>query len=130
MQDFRQLKVWQKAHRLTLELYEETKQFPPDERFGLTSQIRRGSSSIGANIAEGCGVNSRVHFARYLQLASGSTSELAYHLILARDLGYIAPKNFETFAAKADESQDARQLHSKAQGRFEGCGSRVLTHDS
>jgi four helix bundle protein len=103
MQDFRQLKVWQKAHKLTLELSEETKQFPPDERFGLTSQIRRGSSSIGANIAEGCGVNSRVHFARYLQLASGSTSELAYHLILARDLGYIAPKNFETFAARADE---------------------------
>lgn len=103
MQDFRQLKVWQKAHALTLELYEETKRFPPDERFGLTSQIRRGSSSIGANIAEGCGVNSRVHFARYLQLASGSTSELAYHLILAKDLRYIEPKRFQTFATQADE---------------------------
>jgi four helix bundle protein len=103
MQDFRQLKVWQKAHALTLKLYEETKNFPSDERFGLTSQIRQGSSSIGANIAEGCGVNSRVHFARYLQLASGSTSELAYHLILAKDLGYIEQEQFLTFAAKTDE---------------------------
>jgi four helix bundle protein len=103
MQDFRQLKVWQKAHALTLELYEQTKRFPSDERFGLTSQMRRGSSSIGANIAEGCGVNGRVHFARYLQLASGSTSELAYHLILAKDLGYIEQKRFQAFAAQADE---------------------------
>jgi four helix bundle protein len=102
MQDFRQLKVWQRAHALTLELYDETKGFPPDERFGLTSQIRRGSSSIGANIAEGCGVNSRLHFARYLQLASGSTSELA-HLILAKDLGYIEAKRFQAFAVRADE---------------------------
>jgi four helix bundle protein len=124
MQDFRQLKVWQKAHALTLELYEQTKRFPSDERFGLTSQMRRGSSSIGANIAEGCGVNSRVHFARYLQLASGSTSELAYHLILAKDLGYIEQKRFQAFAAQA-----ARRFDREAAIGLEGRWSGFLTHD-
>ena len=102
MQDFRQLNVWQKAHELTLELYGATRTFPSDERFGMVSQIRRSSASIGANIAEGCGLNSRIHFARYLQLASGSTSELAYHLILAKDLGYIDEKRFAMYAGTAD----------------------------
>ncbi len=90
MKDFRRLEVWQKSHRLTLEIYRLTKAFPLDERFGLTSQMRRCSASIAANIAERCGRGSNADFHRFLQMAMGSASELEYHLLLSRDLGYLA----------------------------------------
>jgi four helix bundle protein len=89
MRDFRELKVWSKAHTLTLDLYKVTKAFPPDERFGVTSQVRRAAVSVGANIAEGCGKSTKPDFARFLQMALGSASELEYHLLLASDLGYL-----------------------------------------
>jgi four helix bundle protein len=89
MKDFRKLKVWEKAHLLTLQAYRITEAFPKHE-LGLASQIRRCSSSIPANIAEGCGRlgNSELH--RFLQIACGSASELEYHFLLARDLGYMS----------------------------------------
>lgn len=86
MKDFRSLNVWHKAHEFTLIVYKATKQFPREELYGLTSQIRRASSSIPANIAEGCGKNSNADFCRFLQIAFGSASEVEYHLLLARDL--------------------------------------------
>lgn len=86
MRDFKRLQVWQKAHKLTLAVYEVTAAFPKDELYGLTSQIRRSSSSIPANIAEGCGREGEAEFARFLQIAAGSASELQYHLLLAHDL--------------------------------------------
>ena len=86
MQDFRDLKVWQKSHQLTLEVYRSTATFPREELYGLTSQIRRASSSIPANIAEGCGRNSPNELRRFLEIAMGAASELEYHLLLARDL--------------------------------------------
>jgi four helix bundle protein len=86
MKDFRNLKVWERAHELTLELYRMTGRFPREELFGLTSQIRRCCASIGANIAEGCGKRGNAEFQRFLQIASGSASELDYHLLLAHDL--------------------------------------------
>jgi four helix bundle protein len=91
VQDFRNLKVWQAAHALTLDIYTWTKSFPVDERFGLTSQLRRAASSIEANLAEGCGRGSDDDFARFVQIATGSASELQCHLILAYDLGYLEP---------------------------------------
>jgi four helix bundle protein len=90
MKDFRNLKVWEKAHRLTLQMYKLTTGFPREELFGLTSQIRRCCVSIGANIAEGCGKRGNNEFQRFLQIAAGSASELDYHLLLARDLGFVA----------------------------------------
>jgi four helix bundle protein len=89
MKDFRKLTVWQKAHAMVLSSYKATAGFPKHELFGLVSQIRRCSSSIPANIAEGCGRigNSELH--RFLQIACGSSNELEYHFLLARDLGYI-----------------------------------------
>ncbi|HEV7673913.1 MAG TPA: four helix bundle protein [Candidatus Angelobacter sp.] len=89
MKDFRELKVWEKAHQLTLLAYKLTNGFPKHELFGLASQIRRCSSSIPANIAEGCGRlgNSELH--RFLQIACGSANELEYHFLLARDLGFL-----------------------------------------
>jgi four helix bundle protein len=89
MKDFRQLKVWEKAHHLTLAVYQVTASFPRDEIYGLTSQMRRAASSIPSNLAEGCGRNSDAELARFSSIAAGSASELEYHLLLARDLNLI-----------------------------------------
>ena len=89
MRDFRKLQVWEKSHALVLGIYQSTQRFPKDELYGLTSQMRRASVSIPANIAEGAGRESipeRVHF---IQIANGSASELNYFLLLSRDLGYL-----------------------------------------
>jgi four helix bundle protein len=90
MQDFRNLKVWQKAHVLTLDVYRNTREFPSDERYGLTSQLRRSCASIPANLAEGCARASSTDFARFINNAAGSASETDYHLLLSRDLEYLA----------------------------------------
>jgi|SRR5579859_1333351 len=90
MRDFRELKVWQKAHQLTLSVYQATRTFPQDERFGLISQVRRSCASVAANLAEGCGRTSQANFHRFLDFAMGSASETQYHLLLAHDLGYLA----------------------------------------
>src|SRR6266516_917672 len=89
MRDFREIKVWEKAHRLTLEIYKATSKFPREEMYGLTSQMRRSSSSIAANIAEGFGRGGNTELARFLQIGMGSASELEYHILLARDLNLM-----------------------------------------
>ena len=94
MKDFRNLKVWEEAHSLTLEIYGATARFPREELYGLSSQMRRCSSSIGANIAEGCGKRGNGEFQRFLQIASGSASELDYHLLLARDLHFLRDSDY------------------------------------
>jgi four helix bundle protein len=86
VKDFRELKVWQKAHELTLAVYQLIANFPPEERYGLSSQLRRAGSSIAANLAEGCGRNGDAELARFCSIAMGSASELEYHLLLGRDL--------------------------------------------
>ena len=95
MKDFRTLSVWQKAPDLTVVIYKQTVSFPREELFGLTSQIRRASSSIGANIAEGCGRNTDADFSRFLHIAFGSANELDCHLMLARDLELIEKTKYE-----------------------------------
>jgi len=95
MRDFRKLKVWQKAHQLTLGTYKATAAFPKIETYGITSQIRRSAVSIPANIAEGCGRNGEAEFARFLQIAIGSASELEYHLLLAHDLKFLGHHEHE-----------------------------------
>jgi len=89
LRDFRDLKVWQKSHSLTLTVYKGTAVFPKEELYGLISQIRRACSSIPANIAEGCGRGSEAELSRFLQIAMGSASELEYHLLLSYDLGFL-----------------------------------------
>ncbi len=89
MKDFRELKVWQKAHELSLSIYRATVAFPKEELYGLTAQMRRACTSIATNIAEGCGRGSDADFAHFLQIAMGSASETEYHLLLSRDLGYL-----------------------------------------
>ncbi len=89
MKGFRQLKVWEKSHRLVLGIYEASRSFPASEIYGLTSQARRAAYSVPANIAEGCGRGSDAELSRFLQIAMGSASELEYFLLLARDLGIL-----------------------------------------
>src|ERR1700727_1519019 len=89
MKDFRDLQVWHKAHRLTLDSYKATSRFPREELFGMTSQIRRAAVSIAANIAEGCGKRGNGEFQRFLGIAAGSASELEYHFVLAHDLSLL-----------------------------------------
>jgi four helix bundle protein len=103
MKDFRQLKVWEKAHHLALEVYKATTTFPKEELYGLMSQLRRASVSIPTNIAEGCGRNTDADFARFLQIAMGSASETQYEIILAFDLGFLSKAQFESLQAQAEE---------------------------
>jgi len=103
VQDFRNLKVWEKAHALTLDVYKATKSFPRDEMYGLTSQIRRASVSIGSNIAEGVCRRGDVEFARFLQMAAGSASEVEYHLLLARDLELLKTADCERLSDEVVE---------------------------
>ncbi|MGA7217878.1 MAG: four helix bundle protein [Candidatus Sulfotelmatobacter sp.] len=117
MEDFKNLKVWRKAHCLTLRLYELTRGFPRDEIYGLTCQLRRSAASIGANIAEGCGRRSDGEMKRFLQIARGSASELEYHLLLAKDLRFLSATDFEDLEAKVLEVQ--RMLASLVQ-RLQG----------
>ena len=103
MKDFRQLLVWQKSHQLAVEIYKITTSFPKHEMYGVTSQIRRAAASIPANIAEGCGRGSDSDLARFIQIAMGSASELEYHLLLSKDIGYLDDKTYETLANEVIE---------------------------
>jgi len=103
VKDFRGLKVWEKAHRLTLEVYKVTRRFPREELYGLTSQMRRCGTSIAANLAEGCGKRGNNEFQRYLQIASGSASELDYHLLLSRDLQFLSAVDYEALSKELVE---------------------------
>jgi four helix bundle protein len=99
MRNYRNLLVWEKAHRLTLSIYKSTATFPGEERFGLTSQMRRAAASIPANLAEGCGRRSDKEMARFVQIAMGSGAELSYHTLLARDLNFLDAKTHERLEA-------------------------------
>ncbi len=103
MQSFRSLRVWEKSHRLTLDVYSFSKVFPREELYGLTSQMRRASASIGMNIAEGCCRKGSAEMARFLQIAAGSASELEYQLLLAHDLEYLQNPEYERLAAQTVE---------------------------
>ena len=103
MKDFRELKVWQKAHRLTLDIYRATSTFPKDELYGLTSQVRRSCVSIPANLAEGCGRRGDAELARFVQIAMGSASEVEYHLLLAHDLGLLDSSGHGKLARQVTE---------------------------
>jgi four helix bundle protein len=103
MRNYRDLQVWSKAHNLTLELYRLSRQFPREEIYGITSQLRRAAVSIGANLAEGCGRRTSNELARFVRVAMGSASELDYHLLLCRDLRFMSSDDFSISTAKLTE---------------------------
>ena len=90
MRNFQELSIWQRSHALTLKIYHYSQTFPKEEVYGLISQMRRSSASIPTNIAEGCGRNSNPEMKRFLIIATGSSSELEYQLILTKDLQYLS----------------------------------------
>jgi len=94
MQDYKKINVWKAAHELTVQVYKLTVQFPKSEVYALTSQLRRASASIPANIAEGCGRNSQADFAYFLNMSLGSANETSYFILLAKDLNYIPKEEF------------------------------------
>ena len=98
MKNYRELNVWKSGHTLTLAVYRQTKSFPKDELFGLTSQMRRAVSSIPANIAERGGRDGDPELKRFLDIALGSACELDYFVLLAGELGYL-PSAVQTVLA-------------------------------
>jgi four helix bundle protein len=103
MKTFRDLKVWQKAHELTLAVYKATHDFPTEEKYGLCSQIRRAAASVPTNIVEGFKRKGNKEFARFLNIADGSLEETKYHLILSFDLGYLYKEEYERIYGICDE---------------------------
>jgi len=121
MQNFKSLKVWSKSHQLTLAIYNTTAKFPKDELYGLTSQMRRASASIPANIAEGCGREGKAELARFLQVSMGSASELEYHFLLAHDLGLMGEQDYRLLSSSVTEvkrmlSSFIRKLRGERRG--------------
>ncbi len=103
MRDFRQLAVWQKSHTLVLDVYKFSRQFPAEERFHLTDQLRRAAASVPTNIAEGCGRGSDPDFIRFLHIALGSACEVEYHILLCHDLGYLRDEDNQLLNNKVNE---------------------------
>jgi len=102
MRNYRDLRVWDEAHQLTLAIYKATQSFPKEERYGLTSQIRRASASIAANLAEGCGRRSDGEMGRFVLIAMGSASELSYHLLLANDLSFFPKEQYSDLRTRVE----------------------------
>ena len=109
---FEELIVWQKAHQLTLDVYKLTQSFPKEEIYGITSQIRRASVSIAANIAEGYKRRTPKDKARFLNFSEGSLEEVKYYLILAKDLSFIT----ENSNALSKANEVAKLLFSYKKG--------------
>jgi four helix bundle protein len=109
MQDFRNLKVWQKAHNLTLAVYKATAEFPKYETFGLRSQVRRATAAIPNNLAEGCGRGTPGDFRRFVQIAMGSAWEVDYLLLLCRDLNYLA---VEVYTSLSNDTFEVKRMLS------------------
>lgn len=103
MQDYKKLVVWEKAHNLTVLIYKMTLKFPKDEVHALTSQLRRASSSIPANIAEGCGRNTQLDFSKFLNIALGSANETSYFLLLSKDIGYLSNEDYLIYENRIEQ---------------------------
>jgi len=107
---FKDLCVWQKAHVLTVAVYKATKIFPQEEKFGLISQLRRSAASVPANIAEGFRRASKKEYAHFINVAQGSLDETRYHVLLAKDLGYLSMREFDILDQMCDEI--GKMLHA------------------
>ncbi len=107
MQDYKSLKVWEKAHKFVLDIYKATSNFPKEELFGLVSQLRRAAVSIPTNIAEGSSRNSKKDFIRFLEIAFGSAKEVEYELLLSNDLKYL---QIEIFTKLDDQIKEIKKM--------------------
>lgn len=103
IKNFKDLKIWEKAHRLTLEIYQVTKEYPKEELYSLVSHMRRAAVSVTANIVEGKKRNSVIDFIHFLNMADTSLEELKYYFILSKDLGYLQEPKMEELNKLSDE---------------------------
>jgi len=103
MQNYKKLKVWHDSHTLTLNVYSCTKQFPKEELFSMTSQMRRSAVSIAANLAEGCGKSSNKDCKRFFEIALGSANETEYYIILTKDLGYLTDEKHDELFSQINQ---------------------------
>lgn len=127
IKSFEELEVWQRAHELTLLIYDFTRSFPREEQFGLVSQLRRSAASVGANIAEGFGRRTTNELLRSLQIANGEVEEARYFAMLSRDLRYINPTRF---AQLNQLCGSISQLLSALRRSLNNSRSRVTSHQS
>ncbi len=105
MKDFKSLKIWQKGIKLVVNIYKVSKEFPQEELYGLTSQMRRSAISIPSNIAEGSGRNSDKDFHRFLDISLGSSFELETQIIIARELEFLSNDDFKNLSEIIQEEQ-------------------------
>lgn len=103
MVNYKNYKVWQRSHKLVLNIYLTTSKYPKSEQFGLVSQMNRASTSIPTNIAEGCGRETQKELMRFLYIASGSAHELDYLLLLSEELGFIQKNEAHVLVKEIDE---------------------------
>lgn len=103
MKNYRELKVWERAHQFVLRVYKITQNYPKEELYGITSQLRRAVVSVPNNIAEGCGRNSDAELRRFSEIAYGSASETDYLLLLSRDLGFLQTEDYNELIHELDE---------------------------
>lgn len=101
--DFRDLTVWQKSHSLVLNIYRIASQFPKEEIFALTNQLKRASVSVPANIAEGFKKKTFAHRSHYISHSEGSLNEVEYYILLAKDLEYISENDYIELKSLCDE---------------------------
>lgn len=113
MLNFKDLAIWQRSHKLTIEIYRATQSFPKEEVYGLTSQIRRAVSSIPTNIAEGCGRRTNAELTNFLNIASGSASEVEYEILLAKEIGYITAEQYDTWTKEISEIRSMLAAYMK-----------------
>jgi four helix bundle protein len=102
--NYRNIKAWQKADELVMEIYDATRSFPQEELYGLTSQMRRAAISVAANIAEGTGRNTEKDYLRFLYQARGSLTEVEYYIQLSAKLGYLSNGDFDVLRETRDEA--------------------------
>jgi four helix bundle protein len=130
VKSFEDLTVWQEAHKLTLEVYKLTAKFPAAEKYGIVSQLRRSSSSVPANLAEGFGRATTRELLRCLQIARGELEETRYFVLLSRDLGYVAPQDYERIGQHCESVGPADQRARKFIETPIGTGSGITSHQS
>ena len=103
LKNYKELKVWQRSYQLCLEIYRITKEFPKEERYGLTSQTRRAAVSVPSNIAEGYGRKTTPEYIQALYIAYGSNCELETQILLSGDLGYINEEGIKKLQEEISE---------------------------
>jgi len=102
--DYKKIVAWQRAHELTLEVYRSSGGFPPEEKFALTSQLRRAAYSVPANVAEWSGRGTKKEYMRFLHVALASLKETECFLLLSRDLGYLGDTAYKTLTRSVDNT--------------------------